>query len=85
MGRSKNARPRVTTAIRIPQELHEKLQLEAETRDTSINHLVVKAAEFYAAALHTPEAAPWECRQTARNLADLHFTEAQWRPARDAS
>jgi hypothetical protein len=38
---------RVTTAIRVPERLHERLQREAESRDTSINHLMVRAAAFY--------------------------------------
>ena len=38
---------RVTTAIRIPAGLHERLQAEAERRDTSINHLMVRAAAVY--------------------------------------
>jgi predicted HicB family RNase H-like nuclease len=39
--------PRVTTAIRLPEDLHERLRDAAETRDTSVNHLLVKAARFY--------------------------------------
>jgi hypothetical protein len=38
---------RVTTAIRVPVTLHERLQQEAERRDTSINHLMVRAAAYY--------------------------------------
>lgn len=38
---------RVTTAIRVPISLHARLQEEAELRDTSINHLVVRAARYY--------------------------------------
>jgi predicted transcriptional regulator len=38
---------RITTAIRIPEGLHSRLQDVAEARDTSINHLMVKAAAYY--------------------------------------
>lgn len=38
---------RVTTAIRMPERLHRTLEETAHERDTSINHLMVKAAEFY--------------------------------------
>ncbi len=38
---------RVTSAVRIPVDLHERLQQTAYDRDTSINHLMVKAAEYY--------------------------------------
>lgn len=36
---------RTTTAIRFPDELHERLKTAAEERDLSINYLVVKACE----------------------------------------
>lgn len=38
---------RVTTAMRIPASLHARLQEEAALRDTSINHLLVRAARYY--------------------------------------
>lgn len=48
MGRRKvHQEPRVTTAIRIPESLHRELEETAEDRDTSINHLLVKAARHY--------------------------------------
>jgi predicted HicB family RNase H-like nuclease len=34
--------PRITTAVRLPQSLYERLKDEAAERDTSLNHLVVK-------------------------------------------
>lgn len=49
---------RVTTAIRIPADLHRQLQKVAEERDTSINHLLVKAAEHYLGRLPPLEPAP---------------------------
>jgi predicted HicB family RNase H-like nuclease len=36
---------RMTTAIRFPEDLHERLKQAAEERDLSINFLVVKAVE----------------------------------------
>lgn len=42
-----SAKPRTTTAIRFPDELHEQLKIAAEERDLSINYLVVKAVEDF--------------------------------------
>lgn len=47
---------RVTTAIRLPERLHRDLEETAHERDTSINHLMVKAAEFY--LRHLPKIEP---------------------------
>ena len=41
------AKPRTTTAIRFPEEMHKQLQKAAEERDLSINFLVVKAVEDF--------------------------------------
>lgn len=41
------AKQRTTTAIRFPDELHERLKEAAEERDLSINFLVVKAVEEF--------------------------------------
>lgn len=38
---------RVTTAVRIPESLFERLKEAAATRDTSVNHLLVKGADYY--------------------------------------
>lgn len=38
---------RRTTAIRLPEELHESLRQAAEDRDLSMNHLVVKAVQDF--------------------------------------
>jgi predicted HicB family RNase H-like nuclease len=38
---------RVTTAVRLPEALHRRLTEEAEARDTSLNHLLVRAATYY--------------------------------------
>ena len=48
---------RVTTAIRIPESLHEKLQSAAAERDVSVNFLVIKALDDYLARLVPAEEA----------------------------
>jgi predicted transcriptional regulator len=40
-------KPRTTTAIRFPDDLHERLKTAADERDLSINFLVVKAVEEF--------------------------------------
>jgi predicted HicB family RNase H-like nuclease len=47
MARPKRTGDRVATAVRFPKELHERALEAAHDRDTSINHLVVKALDFY--------------------------------------
>ena len=51
MARMKRHRPRITTAVRLPTELHRQLQEAAESRDTSVNHLIVRAAHHYLSRL----------------------------------
>ncbi len=48
---------RVTTAIRIPKSLHDKLHEAAEQRDVSVNLLVLKAIDAYLERLVPPEEA----------------------------
>lgn len=38
---------RTATAIRFPEELHDRLKTAADERDFSINYLVVKAVEEF--------------------------------------
>lgn len=38
---------RVTTAIRIPESLHEKLTEAAKERELSVNYMVVRAVEEF--------------------------------------
>ena len=38
---------RVTTAIRVPERLHEQLVQAAQERDLSVNYLVVRAIEDF--------------------------------------
>lgn len=45
--RPKRTGERVATAIRLPKELHERAVRVAHERDTSVNHLVVKALALY--------------------------------------
>jgi predicted HicB family RNase H-like nuclease len=49
------AKPRTTTAIRFPEEVHEELRKAAEDFDLSINFLVVKAVEDFLSRLVPPE------------------------------
>ena len=41
----------MTTAVRLPESMHERLTKEAETRDVSVNLLVTKAIDAYLEAL----------------------------------
>jgi hypothetical protein len=38
---------RVTTAVRLPPELHQRLRAVADERHVAVNYLVVKALEDY--------------------------------------
>jgi predicted HicB family RNase H-like nuclease len=38
---------RITTAVRIPRELHDRLRQAADDRQVSVNLLLVKALEDY--------------------------------------
>lgn len=40
-------KPRLTTAIRFPEDLHLELKKAADERDLSINYLVVRAVEEF--------------------------------------
>ena len=42
-----STRPHTTTAIRFPEDVHERLRIAAEERDRSINWVVVKAVEDF--------------------------------------
>jgi predicted HicB family RNase H-like nuclease len=47
MGRHRKYDPeRITTAVRIPSEIHRRLQQEAEARDVSLNYLLVRGAQL---------------------------------------
>lgn len=43
--------PRVSTAVRLPAELHAELQQQAEEREVSVNFLVTRAVAHYLKAL----------------------------------
>lgn len=47
MARPRKFGDRVTTAVRVPVDLHDRLVAVADDRDTSINNLIVKAADYY--------------------------------------
>jgi predicted HicB family RNase H-like nuclease len=52
VGRPRRApEDRVQVPIRMPRELHEQLHRIADERDTSLNHLVLKAAQHYIGCL----------------------------------
>lgn len=38
---------RIASAIRFPRDLHAEVTRVADERDTSVNHLVVKALRYY--------------------------------------
>ena len=42
---------RIPTALRLPESLRERVQIVADERGTSFNHLVIKALELYLEAL----------------------------------
>lgn len=62
MSRPKVHGDRVTTQIRLPVDLHDRLQQAAEERDVSVNFLVVKALEDYLARLIPTGLEVWWCR-----------------------
>jgi predicted HicB family RNase H-like nuclease len=47
VSKSKASRTRVSTAIRLPPDLHAELQRQAEERDVSVNFLVTRAVDHY--------------------------------------
>lgn len=47
MPKTSSTTPRVSTAVRLPQELHEELQRAAEEREVSVNFLVTRAVYHY--------------------------------------
>jgi hypothetical protein len=47
MTRPKTLDNRAATAVRFPRDLHQRLKDTADERGTSVNHLVVKAAQYY--------------------------------------
>lgn len=60
--KSKATRSRVSTAIRLPADLHAELQGCAEERDVSVNFLVTRAVEHYLRQL--PPADPLQTTTT---------------------
>jgi predicted HicB family RNase H-like nuclease len=48
-------KPRTTTAVRLPEEVHEQLRKAAEERGLSINFLVALAVEDMLGRLAPPE------------------------------
>jgi predicted DNA-binding protein len=58
-------KPRMTTAIRFPEELHERLRVAAENFGLPINFIVVKAMEEFLDQMIDPS----EFRLTKQHLA----------------
>lgn len=58
----RRARPRTSTAVRFPPELHERLQAAANERDVSINWVVNKAVEEFLDMLIPVEEMVWTRR-----------------------
>lgn len=50
--------PRVSTKVRLPKELHDRLKREADGRDTSVTHLIVRATEVYLRELEREQPFP---------------------------
>lgn len=53
--RSEGKKPRTATAIRFPEELHERLRQAAESYGLPLNFLVVKAMEDFLDRMIPPE------------------------------
>lgn len=45
--RSTRPKAKLATAIRFPEEVHERLRAAADERDLSLNYMVVKAVEDF--------------------------------------
>lgn len=60
---------RVATAVRLPRQLHERLQRTAEERDTSVNNLLTKGAELY--LKHLPPLEVWQNRESEEQSAPI--------------
>lgn len=48
---AKRSSGRVSTAVRLPQDLHAELQRHASEREVSVNYLVTRAVDHYLRAL----------------------------------
>lgn len=62
---------RVVTAVRLPRDLHRRLQETADERATSVTHLIIKATERFLEHLPPIEPSPWEkepARETKESL-----------------
>lgn len=66
MGRKKQYESeRVATAVRIPANLHEALQREAENRDISVNYLIIRGIEMVLSRLTPLSATERQLREEA--------------------
>lgn len=51
--------PRVTTALRLPESMHQRLKVEAARRHLSVNHLVNLACDDFLDRLLPPDQVQW--------------------------
>jgi predicted HicB family RNase H-like nuclease len=51
----RSEKKRISTAVRLPVELHTELQRQAEARDVSVNFLVTRAVDHYLRRLEVPD------------------------------
>lgn len=56
MPRQTSSRKRIATAVRLPEDLHDELQRQADRRDVSVNFLVVRAVQRYLESAPDPNA-----------------------------
>jgi hypothetical protein len=59
VGRPRSAGPRTSTAVRLPDALHDRLNTAAIERDVSLNFLMVKAVEQFLDRLIPVEEMRW--------------------------
>lgn len=51
----RGTKERVSTAVRLPVELHTELQRQAEEREVSVNYLITRAVQHYLQRLSAPD------------------------------
>jgi predicted HicB family RNase H-like nuclease len=56
MPRRTSSEKRIATAVRLPEDLHDELQRQADRRDVSVNFLVVRAVQRYLESAPDPTA-----------------------------
>lgn len=59
---TQTSRQRISTAIRLPVDLHAQLQRQAEEREVSVNYLVTRAVVHYLRQLRPPDPLAGTCQ-----------------------